>query len=153
MQRTAQGIGEDWRSIWIGSLVFMLALALVAGVDIPGWVATANTCNDIPKSLAPASKAYAGMGGPVSLAVTYAVLPELMTVVAIMVSSLIVIFAVVELQILSLLAPAFLFHEPSVATAWMRLAAKTDGVAVAGGAVTESLMRQTPMSGSKRGAR
>jgi hypothetical protein len=153
MQRTAQGIGEDWRSIWIGSLVFMLALAVVAGVDLPGWAVPENTWNDIPKSLAPASEAYAGMGGLVSLIANYAVPPVLMTIAAIMVSSPIVIIAVVELLILSFLAPAFLFHEPIVATAWMRLAAKTDGIAVASGAVTESLMRQTPMSGSKLGAR
>lgn len=61
-------------------------------------------------------------------------------VVPIMVSSLVVIFAVVELLILPFLAQAFLTHEPMVAGAWMGLAVKTDGAAVASGAITESLI-------------
>ncbi len=61
-------------------------------------------------------------------------------VVPIMVSSLVVIFAVVELLILPFLAQAFLTHEPMVAGAWMGLAVKTDGAAVASGAITESLL-------------
>ena len=61
-------------------------------------------------------------------------------VVAIMVSSLVVIFAVVELLILPFVAQAFLSHEPMVAAAWMGLAVKTDGAAVASGGITESLI-------------
>jgi len=62
-------------------------------------------------------------------------------VVAIMVSSLVVIFAVVELVLLPFLAQLFLHHEPMVAGAWMGLAVKTDGAAIASGAVTEALIR------------
>src|SRR5438132_12170568 len=61
-------------------------------------------------------------------------------VVAIMVSSLVVIFAVVELLILPFLAQTYLSHEPLVAGAWMALSVKTDGAAVASGAITESLI-------------
>src|SRR5512143_2420988 len=61
-------------------------------------------------------------------------------VVPIMVSSLVVIFAVVELVILPFFAESFLAHEPMVAGAWMGLAVKTDGAAVAAGAVTEGLI-------------
>jgi uncharacterized membrane protein YadS len=61
-------------------------------------------------------------------------------VVAIMVSSLVVVFAVVELLFLPFLAQAFLSHEPLVAGAWMALSVKTDGAAVASGAITESLI-------------
>jgi uncharacterized membrane protein YadS len=61
-------------------------------------------------------------------------------IVAVMVSSLVVIFAVVELLILPFIAQTFLSHEPMVAAAWMGLAVKTDGAAVASGAVTESLI-------------
>jgi hypothetical protein len=57
-----------------------------------------------------------------------------------MVSSLVVIFAVVELLILPFLAQAFLSHEPLVAGAWMALSVKTDGAAVASGAITESFI-------------
>ena len=62
-------------------------------------------------------------------------------VVPIMVSSLVVIFAVVELLILPFLAQAIMWTEPLVAGAWMGLAVKTDGVAVASGAIVESLIR------------
>ncbi len=61
-------------------------------------------------------------------------------VVPIMVSSLVVIFAVVELVLLPFLAQKFLYNEPMVAGAWMGLAVKTDGAAVASGAITESLI-------------
>jgi uncharacterized membrane protein YadS len=60
--------------------------------------------------------------------------------VPVMVSSLVVIFAVVEVLILPFLAQTFLSHQPLVAAAWMGLAVKTDGAAVAAGAITESLI-------------
>ena len=57
-----------------------------------------------------------------------------------MVSSLVVIFAVVELLFLPFVAQLYLSHEPLVAGAWMALSVKTDGAAVASGAITESLI-------------
>ena len=62
-------------------------------------------------------------------------------VVPIMVSSLVVIFAVVELILLPFVAQIFLYKEPMVAGAWMALAVKTDGAAVASGAIVDSLIR------------
>ena len=62
-------------------------------------------------------------------------------IVPIMVSSLVVIFAVVELLVLPFAAGRFLYHEPMVAGAWMGLAVKTDGAAVAAGAMADSLIR------------
>ncbi len=56
--------------------------------------------------------------------------------VPILVSSLVVIFAVVEVLILPFLAQTFLAHEPLVAGAWIGLAIKTDGAAIAGGGIT-----------------
>jgi uncharacterized membrane protein YadS len=61
-------------------------------------------------------------------------------IVPIMVSSLVVIFAVIELLLLPWIANLFLVNEPMVAGAWMGLAVKTDGAAVASGAITESLL-------------
>ncbi len=60
--------------------------------------------------------------------------------VPILVSSLVVVFAVVEVLILPFFAQTFLSHEPLVAAAWMGLAVKTDGAAVAAGGITESLI-------------
>ncbi len=61
-------------------------------------------------------------------------------IVPIMVSSLVVIFAVVELVFLPFVAANVLPHEPMVAGAWMGLAVKTDGAAVASGQIVESLI-------------
>jgi uncharacterized membrane protein YadS len=61
-------------------------------------------------------------------------------VVPVLVSSLVVVFAVVEVLVLPFLAQTFLSDEPMVAAAWMGLAIKTDGAAVAGGGITESLL-------------
>ena len=60
--------------------------------------------------------------------------------VPVLVSSLVVIFAVIEILILPFLAQTFLWQEPLVAGAWIGLAIKTDGAAVAGGGITESLI-------------
>ena len=62
-------------------------------------------------------------------------------IVPVMVSSLVVIFAVVELLLLPFLAQTFLSHQPLVAGAWMGLAVKTDGAAVTSGAITDALIR------------
>ncbi len=62
-------------------------------------------------------------------------------VVPIMVSSLVVIFAVVELIILPFLATWLLWTEPMVAGDWMGLAVKTDGAAIASGTIVDSLVR------------
>jgi uncharacterized membrane protein YadS len=60
--------------------------------------------------------------------------------VPILVSSLVVVFAVVEVLLLPWIATAFLWNEPLVAAAWMGLAIKTDGAAIAGGGITEALI-------------
>jgi uncharacterized membrane protein YadS len=60
--------------------------------------------------------------------------------VPVLVSSLVVVFAVVEVLILPFLAQTFLWQEPLVAGAWIGLAIKTDGAAVAAGGITESLI-------------
>lgn len=62
-------------------------------------------------------------------------------VVPIMVSSLVVIFAVFELLVLPFVAQRFLHDEPLVAGAWMGLAVKTDGAAIASGTITDALIR------------
>lgn len=61
-------------------------------------------------------------------------------IVPVLVSSLVVIFAVVEVLILPFLAQTFLWQEPLVAGAWIGLSVKTDGAAVAAGGITESLI-------------
>ncbi len=60
--------------------------------------------------------------------------------VPVLVSSLVLIFAVIELLVLPFVAQTFLAHEPLVAGAWMGLAVKTDGAAVAAGGITDALI-------------
>ena len=61
--------------------------------------------------------------------------------VPVLVSSLVVIFAVIEVMILPAIAQAFMSHEPLVAAAWVGLAVKTDGAAVAAGGITQALIQ------------
>jgi uncharacterized membrane protein YadS len=61
-------------------------------------------------------------------------------VVPVLVSSLVVVFAVTEVLVLPFVSQALLAHEPLVAGAWMGLAVKTDGAAVAAGGIAESLI-------------
>jgi uncharacterized membrane protein YadS len=60
--------------------------------------------------------------------------------VAVLVSSLVVVFAVVEVLILPFLAQTYFSDQPLVAAAWLGLAVKTDGAAVAAGGITDSLI-------------
>src|SRR5438045_1273591 len=69
-------------------------------------------------------------------------------IVPVMVSSLVVIFAVLEMLLLPFLAQTFLFHEPMVAGAWMGLAVKTDGAAMTSGAIADALIRAKALADS-----
>src|SRR5258705_3768017 len=79
MNSTAKGISEDWLSVWIGLLVFVLALGMLAGTDILGWVVTTAVWTDPSKALNPVSKAYSALGGVGALIATYAALLVVMT--------------------------------------------------------------------------
>jgi len=75
----AQGLSEDWLSVWIGLLIFVLSLGVLAGADILGWVVTTQVWTDLPKALGTASKGYAGLGGVGALIATYVALLVIMT--------------------------------------------------------------------------
>src|SRR6266536_136734 len=75
----SKGVSEDWLSVWIGLLVFVLALGTLAGTDILGWVVTTAVWNNLSKALAPASKSYAWLGGIGALIATYVALLAVMT--------------------------------------------------------------------------
>ena len=67
-------------------------------------------------------------------------------VVPIMVSSLVVVFTCVEMLILPFVAQHFLYTEPMVAGGWMGLAVKSDGGAIASGAIVDALIRAKAMA-------
>lgn len=62
-------------------------------------------------------------------------------VVPVILSAVIIVFVAIELLFLPWLAQLVLYQEPMVAGAWMGLAVKSDGGAVASGAITDSLIR------------
>jgi len=65
-------------------------------------------------------------------------------VVPIMVSSLVVVFAVIEMLVLPRLAYWLLPNDPMVAAGWMGLAVKTDGAAFSSGEITAALYYPDP---------
>src|SRR5437870_1160452 len=79
MEQTRQAMSEDWLSVWIGLLVFLLSLGVLVSSDILGWVVTTGVWNDLSKALTPASKAYASIGGIGALIATYVALLAAMT--------------------------------------------------------------------------
>ncbi|HET7199278.1 MAG TPA: putative sulfate exporter family transporter [Burkholderiales bacterium] len=79
MDESAKGLSEDWLSVWIGLLVFVLALGVLAGTDALGWVVTTRVWTDVSKALSPLSRGYARLGGAGALLATYAALLAVMT--------------------------------------------------------------------------
>ena len=79
MDARTRGLSEDWLSLWIGLLIFVLSLALLAGADILGWVVTTSVWTDPSKALSPVSKAYSGLGGLGAIIVTFVALLAVMT--------------------------------------------------------------------------
>jgi uncharacterized membrane protein YadS len=73
------GISEDWLSLWIGLLLFVLSLGVLAGADILGWVVTTQVWTDVSKALGTASKTYSGLGGVGALIATYLALLVVMS--------------------------------------------------------------------------
>jgi hypothetical protein len=72
-------ITEDWLSVWIGLGIFAFALAWLWGVDLPGWVVSTSVWIDPGQALGSFSKAFAQLGGPGALAVTYLALLAVLT--------------------------------------------------------------------------
>lgn len=80
----------------------------------------------------------------VSAAITTGAAIRARPVVPVMVSSLVVVFSVVELILLPLLAKEWLGDQALVAAAWMGLAVKTDGAAISSGAILQALFAGDP---------
>lgn len=62
-------------------------------------------------------------------------------IIPVILSAVIIVFVALELLFLPWLAQFLLWKEPMVAGAWMGLAVKSDGGAIASGAITDSLIR------------
>src|SRR5260370_24453582 len=71
---TAPLISEDWLSVIIGLVIFVLALAVLANVDLIGWVVTTSVWSNFGQALGTASMTYAPLGGAGALLATYVAL-------------------------------------------------------------------------------
>src|SRR5215472_8745358 len=71
---TAPRISEDWLSVIIGLVIFVLALAALVHVDLIGWVVTTSVWSNFSQALGTASKSYAYLGGIGALLATYVAL-------------------------------------------------------------------------------
>jgi uncharacterized membrane protein YadS len=71
-------------------------------------------------------------------------------VVPVMVSSLVVVFAVIEMLVLPGLAHLLLPNDPMVAAGWMGLAVKTDGAAFASGEMTAAYYHPDPADPARK---
>ncbi len=80
----------------------------------------------------------------VSAAITTGAAIRARPIVPVMVSSLVVVFSVVELILLPVLARTWLGDQAMVAAAWMGLAVKTDGAAISSGAILQALFAGDP---------
>ncbi len=70
---------EDWLAVYIGLLIFVLALGAFWEADILGWAVTTSVWTKLPGSLGTASKSFAGLPGWLSLLLTYLFLLLLLT--------------------------------------------------------------------------
>src|SRR5262245_27350803 len=80
-------ISEDWLSVIIGLFIFVLALAVLANVDLIGWVVTTAVWSNVASALGTASKSYTALGGVGALIATYVALLIVLSAAAIALKS------------------------------------------------------------------
>src|SRR5260221_6213420 len=71
---TAPRISEDWLSVIIGLVIFVLALAVLANVDLIGWVVPPSVWSIFGQALGTAPRTYAPPGGAGAFLATYVAL-------------------------------------------------------------------------------
>src|SRR5262249_45345194 len=79
---TPPRISEDWLSVIIGLVIFVLALAVLANVDLIGWAVTTSVWSNLGQALGTASKTYAPLGGAGALLATYVALLAVLSAAA-----------------------------------------------------------------------
>ncbi len=82
IQAAPPRLSEDVVALVLGLAVFVLALVSLLGPDALGWLVNASVWADPSTALAPASKAYASLGGLGALFVTYLVLTAVLSLSA-----------------------------------------------------------------------
>src|ERR1700731_4396140 len=68
---SAAALSEDWLAVWIGLLIFVLALVGIGKFDLLGWSVSTSIWTNLSVALGASAKAYAGFGGIAALIATY----------------------------------------------------------------------------------
>jgi len=140
------GVKVGYMAMKAAGFVFELALAGAAATIVaymifwPGTYLIARKVFKLPRKTAAVLGSAISVCG-VSAAVATAGAVRSKPLIPVMVSSLVVIYAVIELVILPPVFTATMLDEPIVAGAAMGMAVKTDGADAAAGAVMDELMR------------
>jgi uncharacterized membrane protein YadS len=145
------GVKVGYMAMKATGFIFELAVAGAAATIVaylifwPGTYLIARKIFKLPrKTSAVLSSGISICGVSASVATAGAVRAR--PLIAVMVSALIVVYAVIELVILPPLFTATMLHEPVVAGASMGMAVKTDGADAAAGAVMDELMRNRKLA-------
>jgi hypothetical protein len=77
---SARHASEDWWSLAIGLVIFVLSLGTIGGLDLLGWGVTTSVWVDLSKAVSPVSKHYAAVGPIGSLLATYLFLLVLLSI-------------------------------------------------------------------------
>jgi uncharacterized membrane protein YadS len=140
------GVKVGYMAMKAAGFVFELALAGAAATIVaylifwPGTYLIARKIFKLPRQMSAVLASGISICG-VSAAVATGGAVRAKPIIPVMVSALIVVYAVIELVILPPIFTATLIEEPVVAGAAMGMAVKTDGADAAAGAVMDELMR------------
>jgi len=150
------GVKVGYMAMKAAGFVFELALAGAAATIVaymifwPGTYLISRKLFKLPRKTAAVLSSGISICG-VSAAVATGGAVRAKPLIPIMVSTLVVVYAVIELVILPPLFTATMIDEPIVAGASMGMSVKTDGADAAAGAVMDELMRnkKEDMDGTK----
>ncbi len=150
------GVKVGYMAMKAADFVFELALAGAAATIVaylifwPGTYLISRKLFKLPRKMSAVLSSGISICG-VSAAVATGGAVRAKPLIPIMVSTLIVVYAVIELIILPPIFTATMISEPIVAGASMGMAVKTDGADAAAGAVMDELMRNKKenMDGTK----
>ncbi len=140
------GVKVGYMAMKASGFVFELALAGAAATIVaylifwPGIYLISRKLFSLPRKTAAVLASAISICG-VSAAVATGGAVRAKPIVPVMVSALVVVYAVIELVILPPVFTATMLDEPIVAGAAMGMAVKTDGADAAAGAVMDELMR------------
>ncbi len=140
------GVKVGYMAMKAAGFVFELALAGAAATIVaylifwPGTYLISRKLFKLPRKMAAVLSSGISICG-VSAAVATGGAVRAKPLIPVMVSTLIVVYAVIELVILPPIFTATMINEPIVAGASMGMAVKTDGADAAAGAVMDELMR------------